>query len=147
MPTTVIRRAVLAAMVAVLVAVAPAARAQEETLPFSIDGARLATDRHTVVVSGTYTCGPLDLDVVGGGGSIDLTVRQGPVEGFGGVQIEVCDGTTQTWQVDVTTFGDRRFKRGAARASASGLVFGERDGQPVTLRVDIPDQQITITRR
>ena len=37
MRTTVIQRAVLAAMVAVLVAVAPAAWAQDETLPFSID--------------------------------------------------------------------------------------------------------------
>ena len=47
----------------------------------------------------------------------------------------------------MTALGDRRFKRGAARASASGLVSGERDGQPVTLRVDIPSQPITITRR
>jgi hypothetical protein len=124
MRTTVIQRAVLAAMVAVL-----------------------AADRHTVVVGGTYTCGPLDLDVVGGGGTIDLTVRQGGVEGFGGVPIEVCDGTTRAWRADVTTFGQRPFRRGAARAVASGLVFGERDGQPVTLRVDIPSQRITITRR
>jgi hypothetical protein len=99
------------------------------------------------VVSGTYTCGPLDLDVVGGGGTIDLTVRQSRVEGFGFVPIAVCDGTVQAWQADVTTFGDRRFERGAARASASGLVNGERDGQPVTLRVDIPNQRITISRR
>ena len=147
MRTTVIQRAVLAAMVTVLVAVAPAAWAQDETLPFSIDRARLAADPHTVVVGGTYTCGPLDLDVVGGGGTIDLTVRQGSVEGFGFVPIEVCDGTVQAWQADVTTFGDRRFKQGAAQASASGLVNGERDGQPVTLRVDIPSQRITITHR
>jgi hypothetical protein len=135
------------ASLALMVAVAPAAWAQDETLPFSIDRARLATDRHTVVVSGTYTCGPLDLDVVGGGGTIDLTVRQGRVVGFGFVPIEVCDGAVQAWQADVTTFGERRFKRGAARASASGLVNGERDGQPVTLRVDIPDQRIDLTRR
>ena len=121
--------------------------AQDETLPFSIDRARLAADRHMVVVSGTYTCGPLDLDVVGGGGTIDLTVRQGSVEGFGFVPIEVCDGTTRAWRADVTTFGQRPFRRGVARAVASGLVNGERDGQPVTLRVDIPSQRITITRR
>jgi len=53
MRTTVIQRAVLAAMVAVLVAVAPAAWAQDETRPFSIDRARLAADPHTVVVGGT----------------------------------------------------------------------------------------------
>jgi hypothetical protein len=85
--------------------------------------------------------------VVGGGGTIDLTVRQSRVEGFGFVPIEVCDGTVRAWQADVTTFGDRRFERGAARASASGLVNGERDGQPVTLRVDILNQRITISRR
>jgi hypothetical protein len=124
---------------------APAAWPQDETLPFSIDGARLAADRHTVVVGGTYACGPLDLDVVGGGAT-DLTVRQG-AEGFGGVAIEVCDGTIRAWQADVTIFGEHPFKRGAARANASGLVNGERDGQPVTLRVDIPDQRIAITRR
>lgn len=141
-----LRRVILAVLVAATVAVGPAAWAQDETLDFTIDAARLAADRHTVVVSGTYTCGPLDLDVVGGGGTIDLTVRQSRVEGFGFVPIEICDGTAQTWQEDVTTFGDRLFKHGAARASASGLVNGERDGQPVTLRVDIPDQPITITR-
>ena len=141
-----LRRVILAVLAAATVAVSPAAWAQDETLDFTMDEARLAADRHTVLVSGTYTCGPLDLDVVGGGGTIDLTVRQSRVEGFGFVPIEVCDGTAQTWQEDVTTFGDRRFKPGAARASASGLVNGERDGQPVTLRVDIRDQPITITR-
>jgi hypothetical protein len=65
--------------------------------------------------------------VVRGGGTIDLTVRQGRVEGFGGVPIEVCDGTTRAWQADVTT-------------------FGERDGQPVTLRVDLRDQLVVIQR-
>jgi hypothetical protein len=147
MRRTALGRAVLAATLAVVVAVAPAAWAQDETLPFTIDRARLAADRHTVVVSGGYTCGPLDLDVVGGGGTIDLTVRQGRVQGFGFVPIEVCDGTTRAWRADVTTFGQRPFRRGAARAVASGLVFGERDGQPVTLRVDIPSQRITITHR
>jgi hypothetical protein len=147
MQTRALGRAVLVAMVAVVVAVVPAAWAQDGTLPFTIDRARLAADRHTVVVSGSYTCGPLDLDVVGGGGTIDLTVRQGRVEGFGFVPIEVCDGTTRTWRADVTTFGDRQFRRGAARASASGEVRGERDGQPVTLRVEIANQRIIIARR
>ena len=146
MRTTAPRRAVMVAVVALMVA-GPAAWAQDETLPFSIDRARLAADRHTVVVSGTYTCGPLNLNVVGGGGTIDLTVRQGRVVGFGGVQIEVCDGATHAWQEDVTTFGERPFRRGPARAIASGQVRGQRDGQDVTLEVDIPDQRITITRR
>jgi hypothetical protein len=146
MRTRSLRRMVLAVVAAAVVAVAPAARAQEP-LPFTIDTARLATDRHTVVVAGTYTCPLLDLEVTGGGGTIDLTVSQGGISGFGGVPVTVCDGTTRAWQADVTTFGDRRFKRGPASVSASGDVNGEdASGQPVHLRVEIDRQRITITR-
>jgi hypothetical protein len=145
---TALRRAILAVTVAATLAVAPSAWAENETFGFTIDAARLAADRHTVVVSGTYTCGPLDLDVVGGGGVVDLTVRQGRVTGFsGGVPIQVCDGTAQSYQADVTTFGDRQFKQGAARASASGYVQGERDGQPVLQLTSVDNQRITISRR
>ena len=140
------RGAFLAVVLAATVAAGPAAWAQDETFPFRADGARLAADRHTVVVSGTYTCGPLDLNVVGGGGTVDLTVRQGQVAGFGFAQIEVCDGTAQDFQTEVTTFGDRVFKRGRATLLASGQVRGERGGQPVT-QVPTPGrQQVTITR-
>ena len=143
---TALRRAILAVTVVAALAVGPAAWAQEETFGFTVDAARLAADRHTVVVSGTYTCGPLDLDVVGGG-TVDLTVRQDRVNGIGYVPIEVCDGTAQAYQAEVTTFGERRFKRGPARATASGYVRGGRDGEPVTLFTSVPDQPITITRR
>ena len=142
-----LRRAILTVTVAAVLAVGPAAWAQGETFGFTIDAARLAADRHTVVVSGSYTCGPLDLNVVAGGGTVDLTVRQGRVTGFGYVPIEVCDGTAQDWQEEVTTFGGPIFKRGAARASASGYVQGERDGQPVTQLASVTNQRITITRR
>jgi Family of unknown function (DUF6299) len=134
-----LRRAVLTLLVAAMVAVvaAPAALARPPRLRFAVDGARLTADPHTVVVSGTYRCPVLDLDV-SGGSTIDLTVSQGEVNGFGGVTIEVCDGTTQTWQADVTTFGEPAFTTGRARVLASGLVFA-RDpaGQDVTLQVDL----------
>jgi len=96
------------------------------------------------VVSGTYRCPVLDLNVPGGN-TIDLTVSQGGVNGFGGVTVEVCDGTTQTWQAEVTTFGEPAFTTGRASALASGLVFA-RDpaGQEVTLRVDLRDTRIRI---
>jgi hypothetical protein len=142
------RRVILTVMVAATVAVAPAALAQEP-LPFTIDTARLAADRHTVVVAGTYTCPELNLDVVNGGGTIDLTVNQDGVAGFGYVHIQgrACDGTTRTWETDVTTFGERRVQRGPARVSASGDVNGEdASGQPVHLRVEIDRQRITIAR-
>ena len=100
------------------------------------------------MVAGTYTCPSLDLEVTGGGGTIDLTVKQGAVQGIGYVPILVCDGTTQAWRVDVTTFGGPRFQRGTARARASGDVNGEDpSGQLVHLRVEIDRQRITITRR
>jgi hypothetical protein len=141
-----LRRAVLAVLVAALVAVAaaPAALARDPRLLFAVDGARLTTDPHTVTVSGTYRCPVLDLNVPGGN-TIDLTVSQGDGNGFGQVTIEVCDGTTQTWQANVTTFGAPAFTAGSASALASGLVFA-RDpaGQAVTLRVDLRDKRIRI---
>jgi hypothetical protein len=145
---TILRRSVLTVLVAALVAVvaAPAALAREPRLRFAVDGARLTADPHTVVVSGTYRCPVLDLNVPGGN-TIDLTVSQGGVNGFGGVTVEVCDGTTQTWQAEVTTFGEPAFTTGRALALASGLVFA-RDpaGQEVTLRVDLRDKRIRILR-
>jgi hypothetical protein len=139
------RLAVLAVLVVALVALAtaPAASARAPRLQFAFDGARLTADPHTVVVSGTYRCPVLDLNVPGGN-TIDLTVSQGEVNGFGGVTVEVCDGTTQTWQAVVTTFGEPAFATGSASALASGLVFA-RDpaGQDVTLRVDL-DKRIRI---
>jgi hypothetical protein len=146
MRTRSLRGALLAVTAAAVLAVAPAAWAQDETFPFDADGARLAADRHTVVVSGTYTCGPLDLNVVSGGGAVDLTIRQGQVTGFGGVQIEVCDGAAQGFQAEVTTFGDRAFKPGPATLLVSGQVRGERDGVLVTQFPTPGRQRITITR-
>jgi hypothetical protein len=141
-----VRRAVLAVLVAALVALAaaPAAVARAPWLRFAVDGARLTADPHTLVVSGTYRCPELDLNV-SGGNTIDLTVSQGGVNGFGQVTIEVCDGTTKTWQEEVTTFGEPAFTTGRASAVASGLVFA-RDpaGRDVTLQVDLRDKRIRI---
>jgi hypothetical protein len=146
MGRTMLRRALLAVLVAALVALAaaPAASARTPRLRFAVDGARLTADPHTLVVSGTYRCPVLDLNVPGGN-TIDLTVSQGGVNGFGGVTVEVCDGTTQTWQAEVTTFGEPAFTTGRASALASGLVFA-RDpaGQEVTLQVDLRDERIRI---
>jgi hypothetical protein len=145
MRRTMLRRAVLAVLVAALVALAaaPAASARAPQLRFAVDGARLTAEPHTLVVSGTYRCPVLDLDV-SGGDTIDLTVSQGEVNGFGQVTVEVCDGRTQTWREEVTTFGEPAFTTGRARVLASGLVFA-RDpaGRDVTLQVDL-QQQIRI---
>lgn len=147
MARTMLRRAVLAGLVAALVALAaaPAASARAPRLRFAVDGARLTADPHTLVVSGAYHCPALNLAIPGGGGTIDLTVNQNGVAGFGFVPIAVCDGTTQTWQAEVTTFGEPAFTTGRASVLASGLVSA-RDpaGQDVTLRVDLRDARIRI---
>jgi hypothetical protein len=145
MKTMALRRVILVVLVAATVAVSPAAWAQDDTFEFTMDAAKLAADRHTVVVSGTYTCGPMDLDVVGGGGTVDLTVGQRRVTGFGFAPIEVCDGTAQPYQAEVITFGQHRFNLGRASASASGIVHGEQAGVPLDQRTELINQPITIT--
>ena len=106
----------------------------------------MVANGHAVVVRGTYTCGPFDTNVTGGGGTVDLTVVQGGVTGFGGVPIRVCDDTPQRYHARVTSNSELRFMGGAATVSASGLASGERDGQPITQRTALFDQPITIAR-
>jgi hypothetical protein len=130
-------------MVAAL-AVGPAAWAQDETFGFTVDAARLAADRHTVVVSGSYTCGPFDAT---GAGIVDLTIVQGRTTGFGYVPIEVCDGSAQAYQAEVVSNSGRQFKRGAARATASGYVEGVRGDQGLLQTTRVDNQRISIERR
>jgi hypothetical protein len=141
---TALRRAFLAVIVAATLAVAPAAWALDDTFGFTVDTARLAADRHTVVVGGTYTCGPFDTTT---GGVVDLTVRQGRTTGFGYVSILTCDGTAQPYQAEVVSNSDRRFKRGAARVTASGYAQGVVGGESFTQTTRVDNQRITIRRR
>jgi hypothetical protein len=145
--TRSLRRAVLAVVAAASLAAGSAAWAQDGTLPFTIDRARLADDRRDLVVRGTYSCPTLEIDR--GVATIDLTVNQAGVAGHGFVTIEVCDGTTRPWRARVTAAAGR-FRRGPAQVLASGSVTGtDPSGQGVTLQVAIlsPGQPITITRR
>jgi hypothetical protein len=147
MRTRSLRRVVLAVVAAATFAAGSAAWAQDGTLPFTIDKARLADDRRDVVVRGTYSCPTLE--IAGGVATIDLTVNQAGVAGHGFVTIEVCDGRTRPWRERVTA-ATGRFRRGPAQVLASGLVTGVTPaGQDVTLQVAIvdPGQPVTITRR
>jgi hypothetical protein len=92
-------------------------------LTFTVDDQALVSSRTTAVVTGTYTCGPLDFSQ-GGGGVVDLTVQQGSVSGSGSVDTAVCDGTPQAWSATVTAHAGR-FRRGAALGLASGYVCGD----------------------
>jgi hypothetical protein len=139
---TALRRAILTVRVAAALAVGPAAWAQDETFGFTIDAARLAADRH-IVVSGSYTCGPFDTT---GPGFVDLTVVQGPTTGFGSVPILRCDGSAQAYQAELVSNSDRRFKRGDARATASGYVEGFRGDLRFLQTTRVDNQRITIKR-
>jgi hypothetical protein len=144
---TALRRAILTVTVVATLAVGPAALAQEDTtFGFTIDAARLAADRHTVVVvvSGTYTCGPFD-EI--GAGFVDLTVVQGRTTGHGSVPILGCDGSAQAYEAEVVSNSDRRFNRGAALATASGYVEDVRGGQVIVHTTRVDNQRITIKRR
>jgi hypothetical protein len=141
---TALRRAILTVTVAAVLAVGPAAWAQDETFGFTIDAGRLAADRHTVVVSGSYTCGPFD-EI--GPGFVDLTVVQGRTTGHGSVPILLCDGSAQAYQADVVSNSDRQFKRGAGRATASGYVEGVRGNLRFLQTTRVDNQRITIKRR
>ena len=140
---TAIRRAVLAVIVAATLAAAPAAWALDQTFGFTVDTARLAADRHTMVVSGTYTCGPFDTT---DRGVVDLTVQQGRTTGFGYVPILTCDGNAHTYQAEVVSNSDRQFKPGAATATASGYVEGVVGGQPFVQTTRVDNQRLTIRR-
>jgi Family of unknown function (DUF6299) len=138
---TALRHAVLAVTMAATLAAAPAAWAVEATFGFTVDAARLAADRHTVVVSGTYTCGRFDTT---GAGFVDLTVRQGLTTGFGDVPILTCDGTAKAYQAEVVSNSDRRFKRGAASVTASGYVEGMVGDERFLQTTQVDGQGITI---
>jgi hypothetical protein len=141
---TALRRAILTVTVAAVLAVGPAAWAQDETFGFTIDAGRLAADRHTVVVSGSYTCGPFD-EI--GPGFVDLTVVQGRTTGHGSVPILLCDGSAKAYQAEVVSNSDRQFNRGAARVTASGYVEGFRGDLRFLQTTWIDNQRITIKRR
>jgi hypothetical protein len=141
---TALRRAVLAVIVVATLAVAPAAWALDETFGFAINAARLTADHHTVVVSGTYTCGPFDTTSAG---VVDLTVEQGRVTGIGYVPILTCDGAAQAYQAEVVSNSDRQFKRGAATATASGYVEGMVGGESFLQTTGVDNQRITIKHR
>jgi hypothetical protein len=80
-----------------------------------------------VTLAGTYSCGPFTGGVPDRG-VIDLTVSQSvagvPITGYGYLEPTVCDGAAHRYAVEVTAVGEQRFRRGAARWSASGYVEG-----------------------
>jgi len=116
----------------------------QPTFAFSVDGARRGSNPATVIVDGSYTCGPL----ASNGNPVDMTIRQGQgsgeVSGSGFVTIAVCDGTPQRYSTTLQSNDGRRFKKGAATVLASGYVCAV-DGS-VCQTTSMEPQVVTIGR-
>lgn len=142
-----LRRTVLAGALALGLAapLAPAvAVGAAEGLTLTASGAALGPGRTSVVLQGTYTCGPFASGRPDRG-VIDLTVQQvrrvGTVTAYGYLEPSICDGQAQAFEVTLTGTGSRRFTTGPATWSGSGYVEGDTGLQ----HVHVEPTAITIT--
>jgi hypothetical protein len=125
-------RSALAASVlilsAALVVPAGAAAATAAGLTFTGRSAVRHAGGLSATLSGTYSCGPFTGGVPDRG-VVDLTVSQTVagvvVNGYGYLYPTACDGAARRYAVEVTTFGEQGFRRGAAQWSGSGYVEGD----------------------
>jgi hypothetical protein len=139
-------RTTLTFLLALVAACIPAAGVAAETgLTLTADTATLGPHRTSVVLAGTYSCGPFATGRPDRG-VIDLSVQQlrmgDTVAAYGYLEPAVCDGTSQPFHVTLTGAGGKRFQRGAATWSASGYVEGDTGVQ----NVHIPPTPITLMR-
>jgi hypothetical protein len=139
------RRAVMVLLVLTAILASAVGAAADPGLTLAAETATLGPDRTSVVLRGTYTCGPFATGLPDRG-VIDLSIEQGrpggTVASFGYLEPSVCDGTSQPLEVTLTGTGGKRFRRGAAAWSASGYVEGDTGVQ----HVQVPPTPITLTR-
>jgi hypothetical protein len=124
----------------------PAAGAAADVgLTLTADTATLGPHRTSVVLRGTYSCGPFASGRPDRG-VIDLSVEQvrmgDTVTAHGFLEPAVCDGTSQSFEVTLTGTGGRRFRQGAATWSGSGYVEGDTGLQ----HVQVPPTPIVLMR-
>jgi hypothetical protein len=139
-------RTALTVLLALVAACIPAAGvAADAGLTVTADTATLGPHRTSVVLAGTYSCGPFASGRPDRG-VIDLSVEQrqssGTVTAFGFLEPAVCDGTSQPFQVTLTGTGGKRFQRAAATWGASGYVEGDTGVQ----NVHVPPTPIMLIR-
>jgi hypothetical protein len=139
-------RAIVTVLLGLTAVMVPAvALAADAGLTLTAETATLGPDRTSVVLHGTYTCGPFASGHPDRG-VIDLSVQQdragSPVAAVGFLEPAVCDGTPQPFQVTLTGTGGKRFRQGAATWSASGYVEGDTGLQ----HVQVPPTPIVLTR-
>jgi hypothetical protein len=123
----------------------PAQATADSGLALTASSAKLGPGRTSVVLRGTYTCGPFASGRPDRG-VIDLTVQQvrraGTVTAFGYLEPSVCDGRAQSYAVTLTGTGGLRFTTGPATWSGSGYVEGDTGLQ----HVHVDATPIIITR-
>jgi hypothetical protein len=128
-------RTTVTVLLALIAALIPAAGvAADAGLTLTADTATLGPHRTSVVLRGAYSCGPFASGRPDRG-VIDLSVEQtrtgGTVTAFGFLTPSICDGTSQPFEVTLTSPGGKRFRQDAATWSASGYVEGDTGMQHV----------------
>ena len=143
---TVVRRTILVLVVISAATVSAAAVvAADAGLTVTATSAGLGPHRTSVVLRGTYSCGPFASGLPDRG-VIDLSVEQvrrgHPATAYGYLEPSVCDGTPQSFDVTLTGTGGQRFRAGAATWAGSGYVEGDTGLQ----HVQVAPTPITLTK-
>jgi hypothetical protein len=102
--------------------------AAQDGLTVTATSAELGPHRTSVVLRGSYSCGPFASGVPDRG-VIDLSIEQvrrgHMVSAFGFLEPSVCDGSSQLFEVVLSGTGGQRFRAGAATWAGSGYVEGD----------------------
>lgn len=135
-------RATVTVLLALTAALIPTAGVVADA-GLTADTATLDPHKSSVVLRGTYSCGPFasgrpDRGVIDL--SVQQTLRNATVTAVGYLEPSICDGTSQRFRVTLTSTGGERFRRGEATWGASGYVEGDTGLQ----HVQIPPTPILI---
>jgi hypothetical protein len=145
MGTAVGRTIVFLAVVSAMAVAGAGVVAAQDGLTVTATSAELGPQRTSVVLRGSYTCGPFASGVPDRG-VIDLSIEQvgrgHTVAAYGFLEPSVCDGTSQPFDVVLTGTGGKRFRAGAATWAGSGYVEGDTGLQ----HVQVAPTPITLTR-
>jgi hypothetical protein len=102
--------------------------AAAEGLTVTASSAQLGPEGTSVVLRGSYSCGPFATGRPDRG-VIDLSIEQvrggHTVGAFGFLEPSVCDGKSHAFEVTLTGTGGQRFRAGTGTWAASGYVEGD----------------------
>jgi hypothetical protein len=145
---TVVRRTIALVVVVWAVTVGGAGVvAAQDGLTVTATSAELGPHRTSVVLRGSYSCGPFAAGVPDRG-VIDLRIEQvrrgHTVAANGFLEPSICDGSSHPFGVVLTGTGTggQRFRAGAATWAGSGYVEGDTGLQ----HVQVGPTPITLTR-